>query len=108
MEKTIEEKRNENSENNQTVRVKKGYRKSEELINFANKKLIEIETKTGMKLSGFSELYENLSKEDQLTFMELLKASEEEQYTRERHTKHQCARKRKPRKNIKHGNRKNK
>lgn len=107
MDKELKEIFDNNSEN-KGIRMKKGYRKSEELLNFANEKLDEIEKRIGMQLNGFSELYENMSVEDQKTFLELLKASEEEQKANAPHTKHKCVRKKKKRVNIKHGNRKKK
>lgn len=90
------------------VRLKKGYKKSEELLNFANEKLTEIENRIGMKLNGFSDLYENMSQEDQEKFLKLLKASEAEQYANEPRSKHQCTRKKKKKVNVKHGPRKKK
>lgn len=94
-------------DNENRVKLRKGYKKSEELLNFANQKLEEIEKRIGMKLNGFSELYDNMSEEDQKKFIELMKASEQEQYKHER-TKHQCTRKKKKAPHVKHGNRKKK
>lgn len=102
---------NSTSNSNETkppIKLKKGYKKSEELLNFTNQKLTEIETRIGMQLSGFSELYDNMSEEDQKKFMELLKASEKEQYDNAPRTKHKCIRKKKKSPNVKHGNRKKK
>ncbi len=96
------------NETKPSIKLKKGYKKSEELLNFANQKLTEIETRIGMQLSGFSELYDNMSEEDQKKFMELLKASEKEQYDNAPRTKHKCIRKKKKSPNVKHGNRKKK
>lgn len=90
------------------IRLKKGYKKSEELLNFANEKLVEIENKIGMKLSGFSELYDNMEPADQEKFLELLKASEAEQYANTPKSKHPCTRKKKKQIKVKHGNRKKK
>ena len=90
------------------IRLKKGYKKSEELINFANEKLVEIEKKIGMKLNGFSELYDNMSVEDQEKFIALLKASEAEQAANTPRSKHPCTRKKKKQIKVKHGNRKKK
>ena len=92
---------------NQVKLKKKGYTKSEKLLTFANQKLKEIEDRIGMQLSGFSELYDNMSEEDQKTFLDLLKAANKEQYKHER-SKHQCTRKKKKAPNVKHGNRKKK
>ena len=90
------------------IRLKKGYKKSEELINFANEKLVEIENRIGMKLNGFSELYDNLSVDDQKKFVDLLKASEAEQAANTPRSKHPCTRKKKKQIKVKHGNRKKK
>ena len=92
---------------NQVKLKKKGYTKSEKLLTFANQKLKEIEDRIGMQLSGFSELYDNMSEEDQKTFLDLLKAANKEQYKHER-SKHQCTRKKKKAPKVKHGNRKKK
>lgn len=92
---------------NQVKLKKKGYTKSEKLLTFANQKLEEVENRIGMQLSGFSELYDNLSEEDQKTFINLLKDAENEQYKHER-TKHPCTRKKKKAPKVKHGNRKKK
>lgn len=86
---------------------KKGYTKSEKLLTFTNQKLKEIEDRIGMQLNGFSELYDNMSDEDQKTFIELLKAANKEQYKHER-SKHPCTRKKKKALKVKHGNRKKK
>ena len=53
-----------------------------------------VEDRIGMQLSGFSELYDNMSEEDQKTFLDLLKAANKEQYKHER-TKHPNTRKKK-------------
>lgn len=98
----------DNKDQEKKVRLKKGYKKSEELINFANQKLVEIETRIGMKLNGFSELYDNMSVEDQEKFIALLKASETEQYANTPRSKHPCTRKKKKQIKVKHGNRKKK
>lgn len=98
----------EAEEKEKKVKLKKGYKKSEELINFANEKLVEIETRIGMKLNGFSELYDNLSQEDQEKFVKLLKASEAEQNAMAPKSKHPCTRKKKKQIKVKHGNRKKK
>lgn len=92
---------------NQVKLKKKGYTKSEKLLTFANQKLKEIEDRIGMQLSGFSELYDNMSEEDQKTFLDLLKAANKEQYKHER-TKHPNTRKKKKAPHVKHGNRKKK
>ena len=96
-----------NDVENQVKLKKKGYTKSEKLLTFANQKLEEVENRIGMQLSGFSELYDNLSEEDQKTFIDLLKDAEKEQYKHER-TKHPCTRKKKKAPKVKHGNRKKK
>ncbi len=96
-----------NDVENQVKLKKKGYTKSEKLLTFANQKLEEVENRIGMQLSGFSELYDNLSEEDQKTFINLLKDAEKEQYKHER-TKHPCTRKKKKAPKVKHGNRKKK
>lgn len=92
---------------NQVKLKKKGYTKSEKLLTFTNQKLKEIEDRIGMQLNGFSELYDNMSEEDQKTFIELLKAANKEQYKHER-SKHPCTRKKKKAPKVKHGNRKKK
>ena len=92
---------------NQVKLKKKGYTKSEKLLTFANQKLKEIEDRIGMQLSGFSELYDNMSEEDQKTFLDLLKAANKEQYKHER-TKHPNTKKKKKAPHVKHGNRKKK
>ena len=99
---------NENLKDKPPIKLKKGYKKSEELLNFANEKLAEIEKRIGMQLSGFSELYDNMSEEDQKKFVELMKASEKEQYDNAPRTKHPCTRKKKKAPHVKHGNRKKK
>lgn len=96
-----------NLKENAPVKVKKGHKQSEKLITFANEKLTEIEKRIGMELSGFSELYDNMSEEDQKTFVTLMKAAEKEQYANAR-TKHICTRKKKKAAHVKHGNRKKK
>jgi hypothetical protein len=96
-----------NDVENQVKLKKKGYTKSEKLLTFANQKLEEVENRIGMQLSGFSELYDNMSEEDQKTFIGLLKDAEKEQYKHER-TKHPCTRKKKKAPKVKHGNRKKK
>ncbi len=96
-----------NDTENQVKLKKKGYTKSEKLLTFTNQKLEEVENRIGMQLSGFSELYDNLSEEDQKTFIDLLKDAEKEQYKHER-TKHPCTRKKKKAPKVKHGNRKKK
>lgn len=98
----------DNKDQEKKVRLKKGYKKSEELLNFANEKLTEIEKRIGMQLSGFSELYDNMSEEDQKKFVDLMKASEKEQYDNAPRTKHPCTRKKKKAPHVKHGNRKKK
>ena len=92
---------------NQVKLKKKGYTKSEKLLTFANQKLKEIEDRIGMQLSGFSELYDNMSEEDQKTFLDLLKAANKEQYKNKR-TKHTKKKKKKKAPHVKHGNRKKK
>lgn len=92
---------------NQVKLKKKGYTKSEKLLTFANQKLKEIEDRIGMRLNGFSELYDNMTEDDQKTFIELLKEANKEQYKHER-SKHPCTRKKKKAPKVKHGNRKKK
>lgn len=94
------------AETPQDKKTKKN-RKQIALLNYANQKLEEIESRIGMQLSGFSELYDNMTQEEQETFLRMMKEAEKEQYDNEK-PKHPNTRKKKRPAKVKHGPRKKK
>lgn len=87
--------------------MEQNYKKSKEFIEYANEKLVQLEERIGMKIDSFSELYDNLSEEEQKEFVEKLKGADDET-ERMKKSKHPNTRKPKPRNKVKHGVRKKK
>ena len=85
----------------------KSYNKSKKFIEYANEKLVKLEERLGLKIETFSELYDNLSEDEQKEFVDLLKGADDET-ERNNKSKHPNTRKPKPRNKVKHGVRKKK